>query len=117
MNNGILLKLRVGSFMKHKHTKVAQKSTKAEWNTKFQFQLSQEEKETRKLGRVLKTFTIIKHQFVMKKLCQIFSFLIPPSCYVETTLNDRVACLFSKKKIKGPTFQPVSQPNVFNTSL
>ena len=55
-NNTILLEVRVGSFMEHKQTKVAHKSTKAKWKKKFQFKLSEEEKETRKLGRMLKIF-------------------------------------------------------------
>ena len=54
MDYNFLLKVRIGSFMEHKQTKVAHKALAAKWNQKFQFQLSQEDKETRKLGRVLK---------------------------------------------------------------
>ena len=60
-NNTFLLKVRVGSFMEHKQTKVAHKSTEAKWNKKFQFQLSEEEKETKELGRMLKMFIKIIH--------------------------------------------------------
>ena len=47
--------------MEHKQTKVAHKSTEAKWNKKFQFQLSEEEKETKELGRMLKMFIKIIH--------------------------------------------------------
>ena len=74
MDYNLLLKVRIGSFMEHKQTKVAHKALAAKWNQKFQFQLSQEDKETRKLGRVLKYLESSKKVFAKKKLfCPISS--------------------------------------------